>query len=103
MNCLIGHFGDHEDDLNEALLQASNEFKSKVICLMQQLHPWLWLAVASSHAPSTTSAAHCQPNPLSFTLQLPPYNYTIFVVWLYRNYTVALQKFEPHLQIAVFE
>ena len=28
MNCLIGHFGDDEDDLGEALLQASAEFES---------------------------------------------------------------------------
>ena len=30
MNCLIGHFGDDDDDLNEALLQASAEFESKI-------------------------------------------------------------------------
>ena len=29
-NCFIGHFGDDEDDLNEALLQASAEFESKI-------------------------------------------------------------------------
>ena len=35
-------FGDDEDDLNEALLQASNGFVSKIM-LVQQLYPWLWL------------------------------------------------------------
>ena len=50
-------FDDDKDDLNEALLQASGEFESKI-------KP---RATAPSRAPSTTSAACHQPNPLPLT------------------------------------
>ena len=72
-------FGDDEDDLNEALLQASNEFESK-ITLMQQLHPWLWLhlELCLEQAPPTkpsfclchykiNSYLHCQKHHRGFT------------------------------------
>ena len=49
-----------EDDLNEALLQASDEFESKVTPRATALS----LALAHSRAPSTTSATCHQPNPL---------------------------------------
>ena len=49
-------FGDNEDDLNEALLQASDEFVSKIM-LVQQLHPWLWLhlELCLQQVPPTTN------------------------------------------------
>ena len=53
MNCLIGHFGDDEDDLNEAFLQASVEFELK-LRLVQQLLPWLWLSHLQQAPPIAT-------------------------------------------------
>ena len=95
MNCLIGHFGDDEDDLNEAFLQASAEFESK-LRLVQQLHPWLWLRLGR-RAPSTTRSA--RRNQTHFLLLVHPYvcvakNTTMAL----QNYTVALQELEPHYQ-----
>ena len=46
-------FGDNEDDLNEAFLQASAEFESK-LRLVQQLRPWFWLSHLQQAPPTTT-------------------------------------------------
>ena len=70
-------FGDDEDDLNEALLQASNEFESK-ITLMQQLHPWLWLhlELCLEQAPPVSACAITRSTHICIV----------------KNTTVALQK-----------
>ena len=52
-------FGKDEDDLNEALLLASDEFESKIT--PRATAPSL--ALARSQAPSTSAICH-QPNPL---------------------------------------
>ena len=62
-NCLIGHFGDYEDDLNEALLRASAEFELKI--MPHATAPPLALA------PCTTSSAHCNPLPLTSIVSVP--------------------------------
>ena len=69
-------FGDDEDDLNEALLQASDEFVLKIM-LVQQLHPWLWLhlELCLQQVPPTTNQTH-------FLLILPA---SQKLSWLYRN------------------
>ena len=46
-------FGDDEDDLNEAFLQARAEFESK-LRLVQQLHPWFWFSHLQQAPPTTT-------------------------------------------------
>ena len=49
-------FGDNENDLNEALLQLSDEFETEIMpCATAQS-----LVLALSWALSTTSAACCQ-------------------------------------------
>ena len=53
-------FGDDEDDLNEALLQASDNFESEIT--PHTTAPSL--ALAPSQALSTTSTACHQPSPL---------------------------------------
>ena len=99
MNCFIGHFGDDEDDLNEALLQASAEFESKITpCATapSELHPWLWLRLGR-RAPSATRSA--RRNQTHFLLLVHPYvcvakNTTVAL----QNYTMALQELEPRYQ-----
>ena len=58
-------FGDDEDDLNEALVQASDEFESK-ITLVQQLRPWLWLhlELCLEQVLPTTNQTQFLPAPL---------------------------------------
>ena len=65
MNCLIGHFGDDEDDPNEALLQASAEFELKI--MPRATAPSL--ALAPSWAPGSVynTLRPPQPNPLPLT------------------------------------
>ena len=58
-NCLFWVFGD-DDDLNEALLQASDKFESKITSQRCATAPSL--ALAPSRAPSTTSATCRQPS-----------------------------------------
>ena len=78
-------FGDNEDDLNEALLQAGDEFKSKIT--PHATAPSL--ALARLQATSTSAICH-QRNPL----HLPVPGLTSFThrfalpktpPWLYRN------------------
>ena len=93
-NCFIGRFGDDEDDLNEALLQASSEFESKITPrATQQLHPWLWLRLG--HRAQSTTCSACR-NQIHFLKLVHPYvciakNTTVAL----QNYTVALQELEP--------
>ena len=72
-------FGDDEDDLNEALLQASDEFVLKIM-LVQQLHPWLWLhlELCLQQVPPTTNQTHF-----------------LLITACFTEITVALQKLEP--------
>ena len=56
-------FGDNEDDLNEALLQESDMFESKITpCATPPA-----LALAPSRTPSAANAVRCQPNSLPLT------------------------------------
>ena len=93
MNRFIGHFGD--DEVNEALLQTSAEFESK-LRLVQQLHPWLWLRLGR-RAPSTTCSA--RRNQTHFLLLVHQYvcvaNAKTDTTVALQNYTVALQELEP--------
>ena len=91
-NCFIGYFGDEEDDLNEALLQASAVFELKIT--PRATAPSL--AFAPSRAPgSVYNTLHpLQPNPL--LLLVHPYiciakNTSVAL----QNYTMVLQELEP--------
>ena len=87
---LIGYFGDDEDDPNEAFLQVSAEFESK-LRLVQQA-PSLALA-----QPSTTSST-CR-NQTHFLLLVPvsaPSSTRTFA--LPKNTTMVLQELEPRYQ-----
>ena len=58
-------FGNDEVDLNEALLQASDEFEITPRVTAPSL------SLAPSQAPSTTGATCCQPNPLYLPVSGP--------------------------------
>ena len=79
-------FGDDEDDLNKALLQASDEFESKIMPYATAPS----LPLARSQAPSTTSATCHQPNPLYLPVPGPTSFTHGFALpktpsWLYKN------------------
>ena len=80
-------FVDDEDDLNKALLQASDEFELKIM-LVQQLHPWLWLhlKLCLEQVLPTTNQTQFLPAPLQDQL----------ITCIVKSTTVALQKLEPY-------
>ena len=65
MKCLIGHFGDDEDDLNQVLLQASAEFES--IITPRATAPSLGLALSRVPGSVYNMLRLLQPNPLLLT------------------------------------
>ena len=89
-------FGDEEDDINKALLQASDEFKSKI--MPRATAPSL--ALAPSRAPPATSATCHQPNPLPLLHQAPPIGLLCQKHHCgsteLHHACMALQKLEPH-------
>ena len=91
---MIGHFGDDEDDLNEALLQASAEFESKIT--PRATAPSLALA------PSTTRSARCNQTHFLLLVRLRCQKHHRGSTELHRGSTGTRATLSTN-QIAVFQ
>ena len=90
-------FGDDEDDLNEALLQASDEFESKVMLVQQQeFHPCLLLhlELRLQQMPSAANRTHFLLAPCPYKLH--PYSHCQKHHHGSTEITMAIQKLERH-------